>query len=507
MAIISENKRLAKNTLLMYFRMILIMGINLYASRIILRELGISDFGIYNIVNGIIVSFSFISTALTSAVQRFLAFALGKEDVKGYQNVFSTSLFLFIFIGIVLCAILLPLGDWLISDKFVIPDERRGAALALFFLMIPNLLVSFIGIPFSSAVIAQEKMSFFAYSGIVEALLKLGAVSMLSIIAYDKLIVYGLLLLISAVIVIGINIYYVTKFLKLKLSCRYNKNTIHEIGAFSGWTLLDSLASIGKIEFVNFILNIFYGVTINAAVGIAKQVNSAVNSFTSNFQTAFKPQITKSYASHDNERLMFLVFNTSKFSGVVFFMIAVPLIMNMDFVLKIWLGEYPDLTAIFASLFLFSAGLEAIGGPFWILGHAIGNIKNFQVITSSIRLIAVPLVYFYTYVGFPANYVFFMVVISDFAVLVYRIYYLRIKVDLSVGLFFKDVLLKLIISVILVGGAIYICIKIFKYDWLCLVSSITVSVLLYAILALFYFLKRDERNSLLLAIRDKFYRA
>ena len=501
----SDNKRLAINTVLMYFRMFLIMGINLYASRVILHELGISDFGIYNIVNGIIVSFSFISTALTSAVQRFLAFALGRGDTREYQDVFSTSLLLFIVIGLAVCVILLPLGDWLISEKLVIPDNRRSAALVLFFSMIPNLFVSFIGIPFSSAVIAQERMSFFAYSGIVEALLKLGAVLLLSIIEYDKLITYGILLLITAVIVVGINIFYVTKFLNLSLSCRYKKKIIHEMGAFSSWTLFDALASIGKIEFVNFILNFFYGVTINAAVGIAKQINSAVSSFTSNFQTAFKPQITQCYAKDDKDRLMFLIFNTSKFSGILFFVVAIPLAMNMDYILHIWLGDVPSNASYFSLFLILSAGLEAISGPLWITGHAIGNIRQFQLITSALRLFAIPLVYFYALIDLPTNIVFSVIVLSDFFVFAYRVIYLKVKVGLSILAFIDKVILKLLFSLVVIVVLILCAWIPIHVEWLKLIISILISVTVFALLSTTIMLEKSQREHIKCYIKNKIY--
>jgi len=475
--------------------MFIIMGISLFTSRIILRELGVEDFGIYNITNGIIISFSFISTALISASQRFFAFALGKDDIEEYQRLFSSCTTLYVLIAIVVCLILDPLGIWLLENKLVIPEGKLEAARILYHAVILNFFLTFIRIPFNSAVIAEERFSFFAYLGIFEAILKLLIVYCLVLSPSNKLVLYGFLQLIVGLIINVIYFIYVFGFLHLRYRIVLEKTTTKGLLSFSGWSLYDALAAIGKTEIVNLILNVFYGVLINAAYGIAKQVYGAINSLTSSFQTAYSPQLTKCYASGETKDLIPLIFNTSKYSTAIFLLVAIPVCINMDFLLKLWLDTVPQFTSYFTIFFLITAALETIGGPFWITAHAIGDIKWFQIITGTIRLLAIPLVYIYIILGNPVQYVFMMLVISDAIVYFYRLYYLKRKINFPIRDYFKEVVIKVVILTIVsisLGSLSYI---VLKGDWYRLLFSSLLSMSIVVILTYFYLMNSDQRGS------------
>lgn len=499
----SSNKRLAKNTLLMYFRMFIIMGISLITSRVVLSELGFEDFGIYNITNGIIISFSFVSTALISASQRYFAFTLGKDDIKTYHKLFNSCTTLFILLATTACLILDPVGIWLLENELVLPEGKLYATEILYHTVVLSFFLSFIRISFNSAVIAQEHFSFFAYLGIVEAVLKLAIVYCLVLSQDDKLILYGYLQLIVSLIISIIYVIYVHLKLHLRYKIILDKDISKSLLSFSGWSLYDALASIGKMEIVNLILNAFYGVLINAAYGVAKQVFSAINSFTSNFQVAYRPQITKVYASGDLRGLILLIFNTSKFSTVIFLIVAVPVCINIDIILDLWLEDVPQNASFFTAFFLVTAALETIGGPFWITAHAIGDIKWFQIITGTIRLLAIPLVYIYIITENPVQYVFVMLVISDLAVYIYRLLYLKKKLNFPVSIYVKEVTLKVVLLTFFPSVMGWVLKLIIEGNIIGMLVSTIVSISLIIVLAYYYLMDAVQRDMWKRIIKQK----
>lgn len=476
--------------------MLLMMVISLYTSRVILHELGIEDFGIYNITNGIIITFSFLSTALISASQRFFAFALGKNDFQTFQKYFSSSVMLYVVLGFLICLIILPIGIWLLENELTIPEGKHDQTIILFYEVVVTFFLSFLRIPFYSAVIAKERFSFYAYLGIVEAILKLIIVYCLVLSPSTKLVFYGFLQLLVAFVIDVIFAIYTHMSIKLDIKIVREKNYYKSLLTFSGWSLFDALASIGKTEFVNFILNIFYGVFVNAAYGIAKQVFSAINAFTSNFQTAYRPQLTKCYAANNIDYLKELIINTSKFSIIIFSFIAIPVCLNIDYLLRLWLTDVPLYSSHFAMFFILSSALETISGPFWITAHAIGKIKWFQIITGIIRLLSIPLVYAYVRLDFPVQFVFTMLVLSDLAVCFYRLLYLKNNIDFPVVTFIKEVFMKLFLVFIL---SIFIAImasSLFTNGFAKFVTSSIGSIIVISLMTYYYLLNQKERNKI-----------
>ena len=310
-----NNKRIAKNTMFLYVRMLLIMGVNLYTSRIVLQTLGVEDFGIYNVVGSIVVAFSFISGPLGSATQRYYNFELGRDDKAGLNLVFNHSVLIYALLSILIFIVIEIGGFWFIKNKMLLPNERLDVALFAFHFSVFAFVVSLFKTPFESLIIAHEKMSYYAYVSIVEVVLNLLNAYSLSFFSLDKLKLYAInRFLIIAIVFACVFIYTRRKFVYVYFVRIWNKNVFKSLLSFSGWSLFGSVASMSANQGLNILLNVFFGVIVNAAMGIASQVNGAVNQFVSNFQVAFRPQIVKLYASGQLDQLRSLIMNTSKYS-------------------------------------------------------------------------------------------------------------------------------------------------------------------------------------------------
>lgn len=500
----SNNSTIAKNTILLYSRMFLLLLVTLYTSRVILKSLGIDDYGIFCLINGVVVSFAFIRNVLVSSSQRFLSTSLGKNDIHEFNSIYNTCIKLFFIAGAVSSLLLELIGVWFIYQKLTIPIERFSAAIILFHFSVGDFFFSFIRIPFNSAIISYEKMSFYAYVSIAEALLKLLVVFLLDIIGEDKLIMYGAFLMFITII---INIFYIVYPLKRLIGCEISLKgkmiKTKSILSFSAWSLFEGLANILKTEGIGFILNIMFGVTINAAVGVAKQINSAVGNFVSNFQTAFRPQITKSFASGENDRLVALVFNTSKLSYLIFAIIAVPICVNIEYILSIWLVEVPKFSGPFAICLVASLFFETCGGPLWMTSHAIGNIRNYQLFTSIIRSLNIPTAFFLLKFGMQPAYVFVFQVLLDFLILLYRIFYLKRKISFPAMKYMKEVLLRVLISIMLVLSLCWIICIFSNSRIIELFSTTFISFILFIFLGFYYIFSKEQRQAIFLFAKNK----
>lgn len=496
-----SNKTIAKNTIALYFRMIVLMLVTLYTSRVILDVLGIEDYGIYSLVNGVVLSFAFVRNVLLSAAQRFFATAIGNKDVKELSSYYSTSIVIFVITGFAISLLMGVIGYWFITSRLQIPAERMYAAVILFYLTIADFFFSFVRIPYNALIISYERMSFFAYISVAEAFLKLGTVYILMTGLGDKLITYGILLLTVTILINGIYIGYVTiKLPDCKFSKDINKQHARSILSFSGWSLYEAMSNVAKTEGVGFIMNTFCGVTINAAVGIAKQATSAVYSFIGNFQTAFRPQITKNYAAGELNRLEVLIYSSAKLSSVIFMVVAVPLCLNLDYVLQLWLKTVPEYTHAFTICLIASLSIETLGGPLWMTSHAIGDIKMYQLINGTVRLLNLPLVYILLKNNVSPSYVYTFQLIFDVVILIYRIHFLKNKVEFSVKKYYVDVVLKLlIITAIAIVGTVFLK-QLFAGDFFRLIISVAVSIIVYGICTWSILLNSEQRAAMKLYI-------
>ena len=476
--IAANNKRIAKNTLMLYIRMLLVMAVTLYTSRIALNVLGVEDYGIYNIVGSVVIAFSFISGPLGTATQRFLSYSLGENDNEKLNNVFSSSLMIYAILAVILLILIEIAGTWFLYNKMQIPDGRLSAAFWAFQFSILSFIINLFKTCYDALIISHERMSFFAYLGIAEVILRLLNALALTYATVDKLILYALnMAFISGIILTCAIIYSRKKIPHIKIHKVKDKDGFRQILNFSGWSMFGSLANITANQGLNILLNVFHGVTVNAAMGIANQVSSAVNQFVMNFQTAFRPQLVKSYAAGNIDYLHKLIFRTCKFSFFLLFAIACPIVFNIDFILKLWLGDnVPELTAIFCSMILLYSLLETLSAPLWMTVQATGNIKKYQLVISSLIFLNIIFSYIFLKLGFSPEIVLEIKCCLDLTYLVVRLLFVHKMVNMSVKYFTLNVFFPVIKVTLLIAILLYLLKSyiVFENNLMGLLSSITI---------------------------------
>lgn len=450
----NHNKHIAKNTMYLYIRMVLVMLVQLYTSRVILRVLGIEDYGIYNIVGIIVVSFSFVTGPLSIVTQRFFSFELGRNNISKIKDVFSMSLIVHIILSIFILILSETIGLWFLNNKMDIPIDRLYAANWVYQCSIFTFILNILNTPFNSAIIAYEKMSFYAYLSIFEIISKLFIVYLLLLISTDRLILYSLLIVFVTLIITTIYKIYCNRYLKnIKFIFVCDKILLKQLMNFSGWSLFGAIASMSANQGLNLLLNIFCGVTVNAAMGISNQVSSSINQFVTNFQTAFRPQIVKSYAGGEIDCLHKLICQSSKFSFLLLFMIICPLMFNLDFILHLWLGNnVPEYTSQFCRFMLLYTLIESLSAPIWMTVQATGMIRKYQLCISSLFLLNIIISYLFLKYGFKPTVVLNIKCFMALLYLMYRLFYIHTCINLSVFIFLK----KTILPVFLTAGLAFL---------------------------------------------------
>ena len=390
----SNGKRIAQNTIALYFRMFITMAVGLFTSRVILDSLGVEDYGIYNLVGGFISMFNIFRAGLLSAVQRFITFDLGKGDIRGLKSTFSTSMIIFIMLSIVIVVIAEIGGIWFIENKLTIPNERMNAAHWVFQFSLLTLVLNLISFPYNALIIAHERMKAFAYMSIFDVVAKLLLTYLVYISPIDKLIFYAFLMcLIQLINRMIYNIYCRRNFEESKLIWHIDWSKIKRIYAFTGWELFGSVAVIGYTQGLNMLLGMFYNPVVNAARGIAVQVQGIITGFVNNFQTALNPQITKSFASGNMNYMFKLVFASSSLSFFLLLLFALPLMLEAEGILNLWLVEVPEYTVIFFRLIILTTMIDAISNPIITAVEATGIIKVYQIVVGSLLLLILPVSY------------------------------------------------------------------------------------------------------------------
>lgn len=442
-----NNKKIAKNTLMLYFRMLLSMIVSLYTSRVVLNVLGIEDFGIYNVVGGVIIMLGFLNNAMAASTQRFLTFEIGRNDFERLKNVFNMSLTIHFFIALSVFIVAETFGVWFLNSQLNIPSERIYAANWVYQFSILSFIITVISVPYNAAIIANEKMKIFAIIGILEVILKLIIVFLLLLFSLDKLILYSFLLFVVSIIIRVFYMVYCKKQFKetKNYTFQWNNNLFKEMGSFASWNLLGVFAGIGYNQGVNILLNIFFGPVINAARGIAFQVNSAVNSFVVNFQIAVNPSVTKFHAIGDNKSSFNLVFSASKFSFYLLFLLSLPLLIETELILKWWLKIVPPFAAIFTRLILIDVIIGTLSGSLQILAQATGNIKKYQIIVSGILLLNLPTSYLFLKFGYSPEFTLIISIFYSCLALLMRLIVLKNIVEFPIMDFFTKVILKVIL--------------------------------------------------------------
>lgn len=484
----TNNKRIAKNTLLLYFRMLFMMSVSLYTSRVVLNTLGVVDYGINNVVGGVIAMLGFLTGSLGAASSRYITYDLGKGDMAVMKRTFGNILSIhFILAGIVL-VVGETLGLWFMSTQLQIPSERMTAAMWVYQFSIFSSILAVISVPYNATIIAHEKMSAFAYISIVDAVLKLLIVYLLLVIPYDKLIVYAILFFcIQAFDRIVYGVYCSRHFEETRTRPSYDGKLFREIFAFAGWTMNGNLAVIGYTQGLNILLNMFFGPAINAARGIAVQVQGVCQQFCSNFQMALNPQLTKSYAQGDLKDMHRLLVKSSKFSFYILFFIVLPLMLEAGFVLKVWLGIVPEHTVTFLRLILIVGLLYTLSNPILVSVHATGKLKRFQIIEGSMLLSIVPIAYILLkFFGIRPEYVFVVHIIVELFTQYARLRIVLPMISMQLSDYVKNVInpiLKVLILSPIIPLVVYSVMQqsVLKFFMVCFICVICMSVVIYFI--------------------------
>ncbi len=443
-----NNKRIAKNTLMLYFRMFLTMGVSLYTSRIVLNTLGVEDFGIYNVVGGVVTMFSFLNSAMASATQRFLSFEIGKNNYDQLKKVFSMSVNIHAIIAFVILILAETLGLWFLNSKLNIPENRMVAANWVYQFSILSFVVTVLSVPYNAIIIAHERMNVYAYVSIAEVGLKLLIVFMLQWFGFDKLKLYAVLIFsVSLIIRLVYGFYCNINFKESKYHLFWDKSLYSKLMNYAGWNLWGNIASVIFGQGINILLNIFFGPIVNAARGIAFQVRSAVSGFVSNFQMAMNPQIIKSFANGNNKYMHQLIFQGAKYSFFLLFIISLPILLETEIVLKLWLKIVPEYTVIFTKLVIVNVLIDCISGPLMTGAQASGKIKLYQSVVGGLLILILPISYLFLKLGYLPQVTLYVSILISIIALFSRLWIIRPLVNLSISKFAKQVLLPIIMVV------------------------------------------------------------
>ena len=463
----------------MYFRMAILMLVSLYTSRVVLANLGIDDYGIYNVVGALIVSFTFIKGPLSSATQRFLNFEMGVKTNGRPNLVFNVSLYVYIVIAVLIVLILEIGGQWFLNNQMNIPAGRMSATQFTFQICLISLLFSFARVPYDALIISNERLSFYALLSLLEVKLELYAINHL---------------VIDIILTITFIIYTKSKIPEYKFTGEWDGKIARSLLRFTGWGLFGSFSGMTADEGVNIVLNIFCGVVVNASMGIAQQINSAICGLASNFQTAFRPQIMKSYASDDWQDMNKLIERTSKFSFLLIFLIAFPFCLNCEFILDLWLKEWPPLARDFCILFMGYSLINVLGAPFWMAIYATGNIRNYQLLYSCISLLNIVFSYLLLLLGTSPCSVLVVKILLEVAIMTTRVELVRRYVNFVPSIYSKKVLLPCTFVLLLSSLLIIPFCFLIGTGWIRLIVTLMLFISLYPFLIYYICLSSSERK-------------
>lgn len=497
------NKQIATNTIFLYFRLLFVMGVSLYTSRVILNILGASDYGLYNVVGGVVAMLSFLNGSASAATSRFLTFSLGKNDLNRYKQIFSVSFIIHLCIAFLIFIVAETVGLWFLNNKLVIETDRMDAALWVYHLSVLTCFVTFTQVPYNASIIAHEKMDIYAYVGILEALMKLLILYFLEISSYDKLKTYAVLvLLVSVLIAFFYRFYCRRKFKECRIIIVRDKSLYKDLLSYTGWDSFGNLTGIAQTQGINVVLNLFLSTTVNAARGIAYQVDAAITNFITNFLTAVNPQITKSYAIGEYARMTSLVYNSAKYSFLLFSCFAVPVIFCADYILKLWLVVPPLYTVIFLQLVLGNHFISIMTQPFIIANHATKNVKNLNVISGSVSMLKLPIAYILLYFNLDPIWVFISIIPISFICLNINMFLFKQRVFISIKDFYCKVIfhnLKIIIVPLLLCVIINLIIENQILRLVCIFMSYNI-LLLWIVYK--YELSIEMKNKILLQLKN-----
>lgn len=501
----SNNKKLLTNTVFLYARTLLLLGLGLFTSRITMQALGVENYGIINVVGGFVSMFALLSGSLTGACQRFITFELGKAD-GNVRQIFSASFYIHLFLALLVGIIAETGGLYFLLEELNLPVEKMEEAQWVFHCSVVSFVLSLLNVPYSALIIAHEKMKAFAYISLVEAFFKFLTVSMILISSINALILYSCLTLISSTLIrFTYQIYCIRTFKnEARLEVIKNRNHFKSIFGFAGWSFIGNSATILNGQGINILLNLFVGVTVNAARGISTMVESVVLSFVNNFTTALNPQITKAYAQRDCARLLELLDLGTRLSFFLMLIMIIPIVIVTSDILSVWLTVYPDYAIDFVRITLVIALIQAMANPYITAVNATGSIRNYQLLVGGLTLLNIPFSYLALKLGFQPLCVYIISLFICLITFLIRLYFVQIKVNITVGLVCKTILYRLLpILLIAFGFSALFSYMIPTDNLVGLISFGIVSCMISLSLIYMIGLSKKEKNLLKVLVKSK----
>lgn len=494
----NRSARIGKNTFMLNIRMFVILVITLYTSRIILSTLGIVDFGLYNVVGGIVIMLSFISSSMSLSINRFLAFEIGRKNNIQLKRVFSLAVLLQFIIALVILIISETLGLWFLKTQLHIPIERMEAANWVYQFSILSFIVIVLRVPFNASIIAHENMKIYAYISIIEALVKLIVVYLLIIISFDKLKIYSFL---NFFVTLSVSFFYYIyakkKYSECSFSFYWEKTLFKSLVSYAGWSTFGNMSSVVVSQGQNILLNVFFGPLANAARGVSYQLSGAVSSFITNFYTAINPAIVKSYAENNKKYFLTLIFEGTKLTSFLMLMMSIPLILEMDFILDLWLDDVPPEAPMFCRLILINSIIYYFPTPSVIALQAAGKIATLHLTTGSINMSNLIISFFFLRRGYNANIVFIVQICVSLVLMLVTIFLQTKQLKISIINYIKQVILPFLIILIATTSIISFIWTQLDYGFIRLVITIISSIITVLFAGFFLGTTKDSRNKLL----------
>lgn len=450
----SRDTRIAKNTLYLYLRTGITMTVSLYTSRVVLSALGFEDFGIWSVVGGIVSMFLFIKESLSTSVGRFLTFAIGKNDQREINKAFSTSIIIHAIFAIAIVILCESIGLWFLDEKLSIPDSKRWLAYWVFHISVASAFLSIVSVPFHSSLISYERMNIYAYMGLWDALSKLIVAYAVTAFAENRLLIYGFLILLSSMLTTMFVFVYVHRsFPKMRYYTVRDRSMYLSVFLFSGWSLLGNLAFMSYTQGLNMIINMFYGPVVNAARAVSLQIEQSVRTFVTNFQAATNPQIIKNCAAQDWSSMHQLMYRSSKFSAYLLFLFALPIVLEINTILFLWLKDVPSYTAVFCRIMFAVILLETMANSIMVGVSAHGDIRKYQLVVSTILLTILPISYVTLSLGFGPESVFVVYFVVEIFACFARLWIAREKIHISVRHYCIHVVI-VVLYVMMIGAVL-----------------------------------------------------
>lgn len=492
-----NNKRIAKNSIVLTIQMVFVLALTLYTTRVVLNVLGVEDYGVYNVVCGFVSMFTFLNISMSNGIQRFFNFELGKNGLEGATKIFNHALIIQIILMIVIVMFAETLGLWYLNNKMVIPSDRIMAAHWIFQFSVLGFIFIILQAPFTAAVLAHEKMSYYASINLLDAILKIVIVLILPYLSGDRLVIYGLLYaLINLLNFVLYFIYTKLNFKEIRIAKSFTKETLKSMLSFSGWNIFGAFSNMMKEQGINLVINLFFGPVVNAARGVAFQVNGGLQSFVTNLTVAMRPQMIQSYAQGNVERTMSLAFTISKLSCLVLFFISLPIILEIDFILDIWLnGAVPDHTATFVYIVIATSFVNNLNSAVSGVVHASGKMKLYQVTGGLCILLSIPAAYLALSMGLAPEWALIMSFVCMSLAQIVALIVLKTIVEYSILRYVKEVIIPFLLVIITSFWLPYICRISIDEGFIRFLVVTLVSFVSTGFITYFIGLNKTERNA------------